>query len=258
MDKISGIVLTKNNQNTLRACLQSLQGLIDELIIIDDFSIDASCDIARQEFPDVKIIKRNLDRFDKQRNEAISQASYNWILMIDSDEIISETLKLSIKQEVYNPEIDAYWVVRQNRFFSVYLPEKHQERPVLFRKHLHFRNPVHEVLVIDGKRTKQLSGDLIHEGWQGISANMKKMDAYSSLIAQRWQEEKRNYPSSLLYLFALILPIRYFFICLIAKKFYRAGFWRGLFYAAFESSWWLAVIFKYQELKKRKQKENEY
>lgn len=255
MNNISAIVLTKNNESSLQACLQSLQGLFDELIIIDDYSSDSSLEIARQEFKEVKIIKRKLDRFDTQRNEAIKNASYNWILMIDSDEIISETLKLSIKQEEDNPEIDAYWVVRQNRFFSVYLPEKHQERPILFRKQLRFKNPVHEILVIDKKRTKKLSGDLIHEGWQGISANMKKMDAYSSLIAQRWQEEKRNYPSSLLYLFALILPIRYFFVCLIIKKFYRAGLCRGIFYSLFESSWWLAVIFKYQELRKKEKNE---
>jgi glycosyltransferase involved in cell wall biosynthesis len=252
MNNISGIILTKNNQRTISDCIRAIKPIITELIIIDDYSEDKTLDIIKQEYPEVKIYQKKLVRFDEQRNHGINLAENNWILMIDSDEIISIKLQKSIKAESELKETDAYWVERLNRFFSVYLKENYTNRPILFRKTLKFIFPVHEIIEIDKTRTKKLAGELKHESWQSIEKNMEKMNAYSTLIAEKWIEQKRNYGNFKLFILALILPPRYFFICYFKKGFYRAGFFNGFFYSLFESSWWLAVVFKYRELKFKK------
>lgn len=252
MNNISGVVLTKNNARTIADCVKSLQGLCSEIIIIDDSSDDSTIELVKNVYPDAKIVLNKLERFDTQRNLGIKLASQPWVLMIDSDEIISPELAESIKAVPDTKNIDAYWSVRFNQLFDVRLTEKCQHRPILFRSNLEFSYPVHEIIIIDKEKVQQLKGALNHENWIDVEHNMDKMNRYSSLLAKKWQEQDRNYQPLTLGVLALILPIRYFFICFFGKKFYKAGLLRGLFYSLFESSWWLAVIFKYQELNKKK------
>ncbi|HPY08836.1 MAG: glycosyltransferase family 2 protein [Patescibacteria group bacterium] len=251
MENLSGIILTKNNQRTIASCLNSITSLIKELIIIDDFSTDSTLEIIKQIYPEVIIKQKKLERFDEQRNYGISLANNNWILMIDSDEVITPELANSIKDIKEEKNIVAYWVVRMNQLFDKYISEKHIHRPILFKKELRFSCPVHEIIKIDKNKKKKLAGTLKHENWVSISENMKKMNDYSSLIAQKWIDQNRNYSNVTLFLFAIALPIRYFFICLFKKKFYKAGLFNGIFYSFFESYWWLAVIFKYKEKQKK-------
>ncbi|MFA6513919.1 MAG: glycosyltransferase family 2 protein [Patescibacteria group bacterium] len=251
MNKISGVILTKNNERTIADCVRSLSFLIDKLIIIDDFSNDATLDIIKAEYPNAKIQQRKLNRFDEQRNYGISLTNTPWVLMIDSDEIISAELAQAIKNELESKNIDAYWSIRMNRFFSVYLKENFIDRPILFKNDLKFSHPVHETILINKNRLKKLDGNLSHENWISIEKNIEKLDKYSGLIAKKWLEQQRNYGNITLFLLAIILPIRYFFICFFKKGFYKAGFFNGLFYSLFEASYWLAVIFKYREAIKK-------
>lgn len=252
MNNISGIILTSNNARTIAECLKSIKDLVQEIIIIDDFSSDATLEIAKSIYPGVIIKQQKLKRFDEQRNFGIELASQLWILMIDSDEEILHELAATIKIETDTNNIDAYWTIRLNQFFDAQIAEEYINRPILFRNTLRFSYPVHEIILIDKIKTKKLTGPLIHHNWISIASNMEKMNKYSSLIAQKWLEQKRDYGNFKLFILALFLPIRYFFICFFYKKFYKAGLFRGVFYSLFESSWWLAVIFKYQELKTKK------
>lgn len=249
MNKISGIVLTHNNRRTISQCLESLKGLCSEIIIIDDFSGDNTLELIKNIYPGARIYQRKLERFDNQRNYGISLANNDWVLMIDSDEAISEELNESIMNHPEDKDIDAYWCFRSNQFFSATLQEKYINRPILFKKTLKFSYPVHEIIKINESRMAMIKGFLIHNNWVSIEKNMEKMNTYSSFIAQKWIEQKRNYSKGLLLILSIALPVRYFFICFFKKKFYKAGFFKGFFYSIFESSWWLAVIFKYQELK---------
>lgn len=247
MEKISGIILTHNSQRTITNCLNSVIPCLDELIIIDDDSTDKTLDIVKQLFPEARIYHQKLDRFDKQRNYGISLAKNPWVLMIDSDESLSPELQTSIKETKEETNIDGYFALRMNDFFDTQLKEINPERPILFRSSVKFIRPVHEIAPLKD-RAKKLPGHLNHHGWLGIEENMKKMNTYSTLIAGRWHEEKRIYNDFTLFLLSLLLPLRYFFICFFKKRFYRAGLFTGLLYSLFESSWWLAVIFKYREI----------
>ncbi|MCX6797686.1 MAG: glycosyltransferase family 2 protein [Candidatus Falkowbacteria bacterium] len=252
MNKISGIILTKNNEAIITDAIKSIKPLIDELIIIDDCSTDKTLDLIRNEYPEANIKPKRLERFDAQRNYGIELAKNNWILMIDSDEIISPELGRAIKAEPESPIIDAYWAVRSNHFFSTYLNDTYTKRPMLFRNSLRFSCPVHEVILVDKNKIKKLGGNLKHENWFGVENEMIKMNLYSSLLAKKWLEQKRHYGRGKLFFLALVLPVYFFFDFLFKKKYYKAGFFNGFFYALFSSSLWLAVIFKYKELKAKK------
>ena len=242
MKNISGLVLTKNNHKTIRPCLESMKGLITELIIIDDFSEDDTLMIAQEIFPEVKIIQRHLDRFEKQRNFGLEKITTDWALMIDSDEIITPALKSSIEKTNEEPTIEAYWVVRLNKLFDKYLPEKHLHRLILFKGHLRFSHPVHEIIKLAKNKKKKLAGNLIHEGWESLEHSIEKTSRYEKLTCQRWIEEKRHYGLVKRMFLLFTLPVYQFIVCFFIKKYYLLGIERGLMYSALEASSWIRVL----------------
>lgn len=249
MKNITGIILVHNNELTISESVQSIKGLVSELIVIDDFSTDRTVDIIKENYPDAKIFKKKLIKFNEQRNYAINLASHDWVLMVDSDEIVDSKLFNALKSlDLRDDEIDGYWAIRLNRFFSVRLEEKNPDKLILFRKFLQFADPVHEVLMVDKKRVSQLAGYLIHENCFKISANINKLNFYSDLLARKWIEQNRNYNDFQLLFFAFFSPIIFFFYYLLVKGFYRAGL-DGIIYSAILSADWLIVIAKYRELR---------
>lgn len=248
MNKITGIILTHNNERTIVNSVRSIKSLIDELIIVDDMSTDQTLAIIKAEYPAVRIVFQKMIRFDEQRNYGLSLANNDWVLMIDSDEVVTSGLSSLIKSIVPDDNIDGYRVLWENQLFSVYLKAKNSERFVLFKKQLKFVNPVHEKIVINESRIGELRGLLRHDGWVDIVHDINKMNIYSGLLARKWLEQNRNYSTFQLLFFAFVFPVFYFFDCLFHKGFYRAGI-NGVIYAALSSSSWLVVILKYRELR---------
>ena len=88
---ISVVILTKNSQATILNTLHSTIGL-DEVILLDTGSTDRTLEIAK-EFPNVKIFSSPFTSFGTLRNLAASYAKNDWILSLDSDEVLSFALK---------------------------------------------------------------------------------------------------------------------------------------------------------------------
>ena len=98
--KISGCVITYNEEHNIERCLKSMIQIVDEIIIYDSKSNDNTVDIAKK-YTD-KIFITDWPGYGEQRNRAISQCKYDWILFIDADEVLSDKLV----NELYNISLD--------------------------------------------------------------------------------------------------------------------------------------------------------
>ncbi|HAB98360.1 MAG TPA: glycosyl transferase, partial [Parachlamydiales bacterium] len=92
---ISVCILTKNSSATLEKTLASLS-LFAEVVILDNGSTDDTLKIART-FPHVTIYEERFHGFGPLRNLAAKKASHDWILALDSDEVLSAALQKEIK-----------------------------------------------------------------------------------------------------------------------------------------------------------------
>ncbi len=92
--KISALVITLNEAKNIRDLVNNLD-FADEIIIVDSYSTDETLAILK-EFNHVKVFQHTFTDFSTQRNIALKYATYNWILFIDADERISESLKEEI------------------------------------------------------------------------------------------------------------------------------------------------------------------
>lgn len=95
---ISAVILTKNEQDNIEKCLKSVRWC-DEIVVIDDGSWDSTTEIAKKY--KAKVYSNFLnDNFSAQRNFGLSKAKYEWVLYVDSDEVISDALAFEISNAI--------------------------------------------------------------------------------------------------------------------------------------------------------------
>lgn len=195
MKAISGVVITFNEEDRIRDCLESLS-FVDEIIVVDSNSTDRTVKIAREYTDQVFCV--DWKGYAISKNYGIDKARNNWILSLDADERISPDLR----QSIINQNLDlfaGYWMSRKTFYIDRWIKgggwyPDNQLR--LFNK-LNGRfqiTPVHEHVVIDGKIGK-LQGDILHYSYRDISDHIKRIDKYTSLIAEKWTAENRKVSS---------------------------------------------------------------
>ena len=166
MVTISVCMIVKNEEKTLRRCLDSLKGLADEIVIADTGSTDATKEIAQQ-YTNLVYDFRWTDDFSEARNFVFSRATKEYIYSADADEVLSpeNRERFRILKETLLPEIEIVQMkyANQLQFGTVYNFDE-EYRPKLFKRVRNFTwiDPVHETV-----RTKPVVFDsdveIIHE-----------------------------------------------------------------------------------------------
>src|SRR3989338_3670761 len=93
--KLSVLVPTNNEEGNIRDCLESVKWA-DEIFIVDSFSSDRTLEIARQYTN--RIVQHEYINSATQKNWAIPQAKYEWVLIVDSDERVTKELREEIEK----------------------------------------------------------------------------------------------------------------------------------------------------------------
>ena len=96
MIKISVAIITYNEEDNITRCLQSVKGLADEIVVIDSFSEDKTPQKA--EAMGARVIKRPFPGHIEQKNFAVDQTKFDWVLSLDADEALSPELRESLKK----------------------------------------------------------------------------------------------------------------------------------------------------------------
>ena len=112
-------LITKNEADNLEACLQSLAGLDAEIVIIDSGSTDATAEIAARHGARF-YVHADWPGFGPQRNRAHQYIRTEWVLWLDADERLSDTLKQSIQTALRTTSADACTVFAFNRLSNTF------------------------------------------------------------------------------------------------------------------------------------------
>lgn len=113
--KLTAIVTSFNEERHIVDCLSSLQ-FADEVLLVDSFSTDATLALAQ---PLVSRVMCHMYASPAaQKNWAIPQASHEWVLILDSDERVTDELRSEIQATLANPRHDGYWIRRRNFFWG--------------------------------------------------------------------------------------------------------------------------------------------
>ncbi|MGH9429397.1 MAG: glycosyltransferase family 2 protein [Terriglobia bacterium] len=200
--RISATVITLNEQRHIRQCLESLQEIADELIVVDSGSQDATLEIAAQ--LGAKTFVREWTTYAEQKNFATSLAQYEWILSLDADECLSSSLRQEILQAKKNRTQAVAFEFPRKAFYlgrwiehSGWYPD-HKSRLFLKDKAQWEGGFVHEALSVNGPIVR-LRGDLLHYSCESISEHLRTLDRYTTLAAEDlWHRRKRSSSAGLL------------------------------------------------------------
>lgn len=120
MRKISVVINTLNEEKNLPRALASVKKIADEIVVVDMHSIDRTVEIAKKVKAKVYSHKKT-GYVEPARNFAIDKAQGDWILIVDADEELPESLVKKLKQIVKNPKADYYRLPRKNIIFSKWI-----------------------------------------------------------------------------------------------------------------------------------------
>ena len=169
--RISACLIVKNEQLFLDGCLSSLQGLVDEVVVVDTGSTDASIDIARRH--DARVIEYAWhDDFAAARNVGLAAASCEWLLYIDADERLVGTTREDLREGLSSPDVFCarlvFRVASNRTLFREYRLFRNDPR-------LRFKGAMHETIRPDldvlqrdiGARVIDVPAKLVHLGYDG-------------------------------------------------------------------------------------------
>ncbi|MEE9605114.1 MAG: glycosyltransferase [Candidatus Scalindua sp.] len=189
---ISLCMIVKNEEKFLPACLESVNGHVDEIIIVDTGSTDSTVEIAKRY--NAKIYHHAWENsFSKARNYSLKYATCEWILILDADEEVNKKDARKLRE-----------VIKDNDTNIIYLPVIN--RPVegknisinnserLFKNHLdfHYEGIVHNALKHSGL-SKKANIKIYHYGYhQGDEQMEKKFIRTSTLLREQIKDDPEN------------------------------------------------------------------
>ena len=221
-DKISVTILTKNSAACLAECLSALEAF-DEVVIVDNGSTDDTISVASG-FRNVTLYEHPFIGFGPLKNIAVDKASNDWILSVDSDEIVTPELT----REILSLELDRkliYAVERDNYYHRRLIRgcgwQNDRVQRLFNRKRTRFDDKlIHEGLANrEGLKTELLQGRLRHYSYDNASQLVHKMQHYSTLWAEENQGRKKATPFK-----ALLYGMITFFKSYVLKSGWQYGY----------------------------------
>lgn len=220
MIRLSLVITTLNNEETLRLCLESVP-FADEIVVLDSFSDDSTLDIARSF--EAHIVQEAFRGYGPQKQRAVDLASHDWVLLLDADEALSADLAEEIQQLINStPKHKGYRLLREEWLYWQW-PGSYTgltDHLRLFnRRHMHMsEHPVHAAPRVTGK-TPLLKHRLRHYGEKNLQARVDRINRYSSQAVD-WKLQKK--PSFLRLRLLLSPPVAF-----LREYIYRRQFLNG-------------------------------
>ena len=195
---ISVTILTKNSRKHLSACLKALQSF-PEIIVLDNGSTDDTIAIAAS-FPNTRVVEHAFIGFGPLKNLAAQHATHQWILSIDSDEVLSQELANEIMQLDLTDTHKVYRFLRHNYYGQKHIKACGWDDDWVLRLYhkgiTRFADlPVHEYIQTKGLHVQDLQGTLRHFSFDSISQLLDKLNQYTTLFAKENRFRKSSSPA---------------------------------------------------------------
>ncbi|MCI0595004.1 MAG: glycosyltransferase family 2 protein [candidate division Zixibacteria bacterium] len=191
MAKVTAVILTKNEEQNLPRCLESVRW-VDEVLILDSGSTDRTPEIARK--CGAKVHQLPWEGFGKQKQKGVELAAGEWVLSIDADEVVTPELKGEIMSRLAGDNGTAGYFLKRKAYFLDRFVRHGGWYPDwvlrLFKKEKGRFTPaaVHEAVILDGP-TARLEADLLHYTDPDFSHYLAKLNRYTDLSAQELFEK---------------------------------------------------------------------
>lgn len=224
-NKLSVLILTKNNEDLLTDAILSVKYLADEIIVVDSSSYDKTIGISKKY--NAKIFNYPYLNLGKKRQFALSKANYDWVMFLDTDERVSNKLRKEIKDLLSkNSTYNAYFIPFANHYLGKrirYGGEDYKMIRLIKKKDAIITSSiVHEKIQSKSGNIGILKGSIYHYSYRTLFQTFLKFTDYA--LREAKEEARRGKTTSLKKIF--MYPLHMFWARFIKDQGYKDGLFR--------------------------------
>lgn len=181
-------IIACNEEARIAKCLESVRNFDEVVIVIDARTTDSTADIAQKY--GCRIYFEHWKGFGPQKQSALDKCKNQWVMVMDSDEVLSPEAALEAAYVLQDkePAAQAYSFPRKNFLHGKWL--KHgdfwpdRQIRLVKKDNGRFQSLVHEKWVMKGGKIENLSGVIEHRSFGGYKDMLNTLDRYSTMIAE--------------------------------------------------------------------------
>lgn len=188
MVKISTVIIAYNEEVNIGRCIDSVQPVADEILVVDSFSTDRTREICREK--GVRLLENAFRGHIEQKNFALDQATYHHVLSLDADEALSPELARSILEAKRHWPADGYTMNRLSSYCGKWIRHCgwYPDRKLRLWDRTQGRwgghNPHDKVIMPPAAALQHLSGDLLHYTYHTIGQHLRQVDFFTEIMAR--------------------------------------------------------------------------
>ncbi len=197
MIPLSAVIITFNEEKNIGRCLDSLVGIVDDIIVVDSFSKDKTEEICK--IKGARFIQHAFEGHIQQKNWAITQAKFPHILSLDADEALDDILKKSILQVKNNWTKDGYYMNRLTNYCGKWIkhcgwyPDKKLRLWDSRKGHWTGTNPHDKYELFAGdEQTKHIAGDILHYSFYTIEQHLQQVDFFTDISSKALFQKRKK------------------------------------------------------------------
>lgn len=243
---LSAVIITKNEEKRIAATVRALQWC-NEVLVVDSGSTDSTVTLCKA--MGCRVIYHPFETYGKQKQQAVTLAQHDWVLVVDADEIVTPGLAAEI-QDILNRESLPYNGYRI-KISLVFLGRLLRFGGEYNMSHLRFFNKqygrynsdeVHEDVILEGK-APLLKNRMLHYSYENLEDYFDKFNRYTSLAAEKMKNKK---PKRKVFLF-LKFPITFLQVYIFKGLIFDG--YAGFMWAMLGSFYPLVKYAKHREMK---------
>lgn len=193
---ISAVIITFNEERNIGRCLDSLQGVADDIVVVDSYSKDRTKEIC--EYYGVRFVQHSFAGHIEQKNWAITQAEYPHVLSLDADEALSEELKQEVLAIKNDWRHDGYIFNRFTNYCGKWIrhcgwyPDR-KLRLFDSRKGAWGGVNPHDKYILEENTTKKIiDKNLLHYSYHSISDHILQIDKFTDIGSKHAYQNGRH------------------------------------------------------------------
>ena len=222
MQKISGLVISFNEEHNIRDCIRSLRKVCDDIVVVDSFSTDKTVEIARSE--GATVLCQEFLGDGPQRIKGLTQCKHQWVLNLDADERLeNDAINTIDTLNFESTDFDVYEFRRKN-FIGCRTTKYAGQYPDyvarLFNREKASFSPVKVHTRVRGRNHKKLACHIRHYSYKNYADLFFRQAKYASWMAEEYVKKGVTFSSLTPFIHSSWTFIRHYFL--------KLGFLAGL------------------------------
>jgi Glycosyltransferases involved in cell wall biogenesis len=183
--QLSVVIITFNEEKNIARCLTSVRNIADDIVVVDSFSTDKTKKICLKK--NVRFVEHQFNGHIEQKNWAITQAKYQYVLSLDADEALSKELEEAILEIKKNWKSDGYSFNRLTNYCGSWIkhggwyPDKKLRLWDVTKGKWGGINPHDKVILEKGAKRRHIDSDLLHYSFYTIDGHLKQIEYFTDI-----------------------------------------------------------------------------